>query len=234
MFQPVDAAVLIERCQGLKGELQLQRRGREFEIIYNGLFIMATYNGASEKAAVREALQETATCFTAPLKVLIGGLGVGYSLREALDCPAVAGVTVIELEPAVIKWNQEVLAEVNGSALDDSRTMVINDDFRKVLQKKGRHHSGTLSGLFHVVMVDTDNGSSWLSLPENAEIYSEDGLSLILKCLYPGGAACFWAARREEEFEERLKKYFYRVEFRTVPEKTGHDGCYYIAVKALK
>ncbi len=233
MFQPGDPAEVIERCHGFKGELQLQRRGREYEIIYNGVFIMATYNGASEKAAVRDALQKAATSCATPLKVLIGGLGVGFSLREALDYPAVSDVTVVELEPAVIKWNHNVLAEVNGNALADPRTLILNDDFRKVLRNKGGHHSGNLSGKFHVVMVDTDNGSSWLSLPDNAEIYSEDGLSLTLKRLYPGGAACFWAARREEEFEERLKKYFHRVQFRTVPEKTGHDGCYYLAQKAL-
>src|SRR5690554_4035534 len=96
-------AVRVERLPGREGEIQIQRRGEDYEIIYNGVFLMATYNGRSERAAVRDALQLAASCGDGPRRVLLGGLGAGYSLREALDNRRVEKVTVAELEPAVIR-----------------------------------------------------------------------------------------------------------------------------------
>jgi spermidine synthase len=177
LFFPGAAAEVIERCNGREGELQLQRRGDEFEIIYNGVFLMATYNGASEKEAVREALKLVNDRGQDQLKVLIGGLGVGYSLQEA----------------------------------------------EKGLLNPARKYD--------VIIVDTDNGSSWLSLPGNAYFYSTDGLKLISSCLRQGGAACFWCSRREEPFEAELKEIFRQVSLQCVPEKTGQEGCYYLALK---
>ncbi len=223
------AAEVIERLKGVEGEIQLQRRGREYEIIYNGVFLMATYNGASEQEAVREALQIVSSRIAGPLNVLIGGLGVGYSLREALNCDRVGLVKVAEIEPVVIRWNRDYFSEVNNSALQDPRTLVVENDFRRVLEEdaalvnKGRGIS------YHVIMVDTDNGSSWLSLPANSLIYNREGLQLIKNCLHPYGAACFWSAHREEDFEVKLQEIFSRSSFRTVLEKTGREGCYYLA-----
>jgi len=226
---PGQSAEVIERLRGLEGEIQLQRRGSDFEIIYNGVFLMATYNGASEKEAVREALRLVSGRFAKPLNVLIGGLGVGYSLSEALACDRVGFVKVAELEPAVIRWNLEYLKEVNSNALEDPRTMLVTGDFRRVLEEDAPIIKEIPVKSYHVIMADTDNGSSWLSLPQNSFFYSPRGLELIKNCLHPAGAACFWCTRREEDFEARLKKYFSRVSFNSVMEKTGRDGCYYLA-----
>ncbi len=232
MTWPGEAAVVIERCRGLAGEIQLQRRGEEYEIIYNGVFLMATYNGASEKAAVKEALKRVSSCERGPLRLLMGGLGVGYSLREALDWEQVDRVIVAEIEPAVIRWNRDVLGEVNGYAFSDPRVVLVNSDFSRVLKKEARAVIKDPARKFQVIIIDTDNGSSWLSLPSNALFYEEEGLKLISECLHPGGYACFWCSEREKEFEKRLKDRFREVNFRTVREKTGKDGAYYLAGNA--
>lgn len=224
-------AVVIDRRRGLEGELQLQRRGEEYEVIYNGLFLMATYNGASEKAAIRDALKIAACRSNSPVNVLMGGLGVGYSLQEALAWKQVARVTVAEIEPAIIRWNRDVLRKINNNALYDPRTKLLNIDFREALEEEAETALRHPSRRYKVIMIDTDNGSSWLSLPSNAFFYSTDGLQLISTCLYPGGVACFWCSRREKAFEKQLDKKFHQVSFHSVEEKTGYEGCYYLARK---
>lgn len=221
---------IIERCNSPRGELQLQKRGAEYEIIYNGVFLMATYNGASERAAVNEALQIAASSYPGPFNVLLGGLGVGYSLREALACNDVAHVVVAEIEPAVIRWNRDYFAELNGQALADSRVEIFEGDFRHLLEREAAAVKKNKAGSYHLVMVDTDNGSSWLSLPSNDYFYSDQGLKLLSGILHPAGIASFWCSRREADFEVQLEKYFTGIEFRCVPEKTGQEGCYYLAV----
>jgi spermidine synthase len=220
---------VIERCHSPRGELQLQRRGQEYEIIYNGVFLMATYNGVSEKAAVRECMQMVTVNNRGPFNVLLGGLGVGYSLREALACKDVAHVVVAEIEPSIIRWNRTLFAGLNGQALADQRVEIIEDDFRNLLEKEADAVMNDQACPYHMVMVDTDNGSSWLSLPSNDFFYSDKGLRLISDILHPAGLASFWCSRREEVFEDKLAKYFSGIKFRCVPEKTGQDGCYYLA-----
>lgn len=227
---PNQSLKVIERCRGIAGELQLQRRGSEYEIIYNGVFLMATYNGASERAAVREALQIISASEKGPIRVLLAGLGVGYSLQEALTWEQVSRVTVAEIEPAVIRWNRGVLREVNGSALEDKRVVIDNRDFREVLEETAETALKYPDRKYRVIIVDTDNGSSWISIPGNVFFYSPEGLKFIESCLHPGGVACFWCSRREKEFEERLKDRFQTVRFQTVTEKTGQDGCYYLCL----
>lgn len=224
-----DAIEVIERCAGREGELQLQRRGSEYEIIYNGIFLMATYNGASEKAAVRDALKIISKSDPGPLQVLIGGLGVGYSLQEALAWEEVTSATVVEIEPVIIRWNREILEVVNGSVLTDRRVLLKECDLRDFLEQQARMAAGEPNRRYHLIMIDTDNGSSWLSLSTNRFFYDPAGLELTRSCLYPGGVACYWCSRREESFEKRLKDCFPRVSFHSALERTGQEGCYYLA-----
>ncbi len=231
MIRPQQAPEVIERCRGFAGEIQLQRRGVEYEIIYNGVFLMATYNGASEKAAVKEALEIVSDLHNGPLRVLMGGLGVGYSLGEALAFEQVGHVTVVEIEPVVTRWNREYFQGFNGNALSDPRVEVIVSDLKDFLAAETASTSNQANCKYHVVMVDTDNGSTWLSIPSNNYFYHQDGLKKIASCIYPGGAVSFWCSTRESLFESRLESVFNRVLFRTVREKTGREGAYYLASK---
>lgn len=222
---------VIERLPGRGGELQLQKRGRHFEIIYNGVFLMATYNGASERAAVRRGLESVGPTGLKGARVLMGGLGVGFSLQEALlASPPVTKVTVAEIEPAVIAWNRSILAPVNGRALKDPRVTVLNEPFEEVLQREALKVKGGPGG-YHLVIADTDNGSSWLSREENAVLYDQAGLSLIRDCLAPGGVACFWCCRREPALEESLSRCFSPPFFETALEETGQEAGFYLVKK---
>lgn len=225
-----DTAIVIERCQGLEGEIQLQKRGPDYEIIYNGVFLMATYNGASEKAAVRKALTLVSGKYNKSLRVLIGGLGVGFSLQEALAQANVSCVAVAEIEPDIIRWNYEHFASVNNQALDDKRVEIFNDDFTLVLKEEAEKAKKQPTHCYHLVMVDTDNGSTWLSLPANSFFYEEKGLHLIKSLLHSDGMACFWCSEQEPILEGRLKKHFKEVSFNFKMERTGQAGCYYLAV----
>jgi spermidine synthase len=116
---------IIERCKTPRGEVQLQRRGTEYEIISNGTFLMATYYGGSEKLLVKAALD---ACESYMCSVLIGGLGVGYSLAEAVGNTRTQQVTVIEIEEKIIDWNRSYLVGFSGNAMDNKKTKIIHAD----------------------------------------------------------------------------------------------------------
>ena len=113
---------VIERAYTENGEIQLQKRGYDFEIIFNGTFLMATYNGESEKLLVRWAIKEAYS----PKRVLIGGLGVGFSLAEALNHKTIEKITVVEIESKIIEWNRLYFSTYSNYALNDPRVDVIN------------------------------------------------------------------------------------------------------------
>ncbi len=115
---------VIERARGRQGELVLRAVGDHYEIISNGVFLMDTRNGESERQLVRLALRDR----PGRLRLLIGGLGVGFSLAEALRSPQVERVTVVEIEPEVVEWSRTYLASFSGGALSDPRVEVVNDD----------------------------------------------------------------------------------------------------------
>src|SRR5690625_4388512 len=115
---------VVDRTVGATGgELVLRRSGGHFEIISNGVFLMDTRDGASEREMVRACLDAVGAdrADASELRVLIGGLGVGFSAREALDDARVARVRVVELESSVVEWHRGALGAVAGRPLADPR-----------------------------------------------------------------------------------------------------------------
>ncbi|MFZ5824573.1 MAG: spermine/spermidine synthase [Bacillota bacterium] len=190
---------VIERVSTPRGELQLQRRGEAYEVISNGCFLMATYNGLSERAMIDLALQ----WHPAIHRVLVGGLGVGYTLRAALDAPGVEGVTVVEIEPKVAEWNRGVLAPCNGHALSDPRTELILDDLAHYLE--GEPHP------YDLIALDTDNGPDWTVFEGNAGLWSPAGLDRLERWLAPRGVLAFWSANPAPAFEDLLRHRYPQV-----------------------
>ncbi|MFI6581628.1 spermidine synthase [Embleya sp. NPDC050493] len=125
-IDPTTDAQEIERVPAADGELVLRRAGEHYEIISNGCFLMDTRAGASERLLVRTALDALGD--GTDLRILVGGLGVGFTLREALTDARVAQVTVIEREPAVVRWGTGPLAPFSGHALADPRVRVVTSD----------------------------------------------------------------------------------------------------------
>jgi spermidine synthase len=206
-----------ERRTGENGELVLRGDGRDFEIISNGVFLMDTRAGESERLLVRAALERVAR----PSKVLIGGLGVGFSLAEALRSPHAEAVTVIEREPAVIGWHATHLRSYSGGALDDPRVRVERADLLGWLR------AGT--DTYDVVCLDIDNGPDWTVTEGNAALYGPAGLELLAGHLRPGGVLAIWSAGAAPAFEARLRERFTGVSARPVQVARGEPDVVYLA-----
>jgi spermidine synthase len=195
------AAEVVDRVQGHCGELVLRRDGPHAEIVANGMFLMDTRAGGSERRLVAEAVRR----MPAPGRLLIGGLGVGFSLAEALRHPEVGTVCVVEVEPAVVRWNRGPLAGYHGDALSDPRVHCREADLVALLPELP-------AGSFDALCLDTDNGPDWLLTPGNAGLYSPSGLAALARVLAPGGVLSVWGSRPVPEFRGRLAGPFGQVE----------------------
>lgn len=175
-------------------ELLLRRRGGVFEIRCNGLELMSNRAHRSEEALAALALGElTATS----LRILVGGLGMGYTLRAALDAaPATAHVVVAELLSEIVDWNRGPLAFLAGRPLDDARVELRIGDIAAVIS--------SADGAFDAILLDVDNGPEALSCAANASLYSRAGLERLTRALAPGGVLAVWSAAPSQAFEERL------------------------------
>lgn len=143
--------------------------------------------------------------------VLIGGLGLGYTLRAVLGkLSPDARVQVAELMPAVVDWNRKFLTGLNGSLLEDPRVQVFVSDVWEVIARAGRSH-------YDAVMLDIDNGPDGMVQKQNNRLYQHDGLRRIANVLKMGGRATIWSAWLDHGFVERLTDAGFTV--RTVPAK---------------
>ncbi|HEY8719246.1 hypothetical protein [Pengzhenrongella sp.] len=201
---------VVERVAGRCGELVLLRRDGQFEIVANGVFLMDTRGGASERLQV----SVTADRMPPPGRMLIGGLGVGFALAAALDRPDVGQVHVVEREPAVLRWNRGVLAGSNGGGLLDPRVHSYEDDVAGWL-------AGAPGGSLDAICLDVDNGPEWLVSPDNAWLYGADGLGAAARALSPGGVLTIWSAAQAPAFVARMTEHFADVEVLEVPAAHG-------------
>ncbi|MER5351377.1 spermidine synthase [Kitasatospora sp. NPDC002551] len=194
------AVVTLDRREGPYGEVALRRRGGHYEIIANGCFLMDTADGRSERLLVGAALDELER--TGPLahpSVLIGGLGVGFSLAHAAAEPRWGRIAVVEREGAVIDWHRGgPLAAFSAGALDDPRVEVLHTDLLEYL-------AGADGARYHALCLDIDNGPDWTVTDGNAGLYGPEGLAVLRDRLEPGGVLAVWSAQPSAAFEEALR-----------------------------
>jgi predicted membrane-bound spermidine synthase len=221
--------VVVERAAGVGGELVLRRAGADYEIISNGTFLMDTRNGESERLLVRAAVdaardreQDGDGAGGGGARVLIGGLGVGFSLAEALAHPAVGHVTVVEREPAVVAWHAGPLRPWSRGGLDDPRVTLVRADLLDVLERPA-------DGAFDAVCLDIDNGPHWTVTPGNARLYGPGGLDLLAGLLSPRGVLAVWSAGAAPGFGDLLASRFARVQELPVPVPRGEPDMVYLA-----
>ena len=210
-------AQMIERCEGPYGEVVLRRRGECFEIIANGCFLMDSSDGRSERLLISAALDMLKQPHGASL--LIGGLGIGFSLAEASTDPRPGQICVVERERAVIDWHTkgtEPLRRFAGGGHDDPRTRVVHDDLL--------HHLGTASERYDVLCLDIDNGPGWTMTDDNRSVYEPSGLAVLERALTGQGVLSVWSSTRAPEFTNRLAPLFAQVVTMEVPVLAGRRG----------
>jgi spermidine synthase len=179
------------------------RRGAEFSIMAGAIELMNSRLSGSEKALATLACERLRG--RAKPQVLIGGLGMGFTLRAALaDLPADAGVTVAELVPAVAAWARGPMAHIFEGSLEDPRVAVRETDVGELI-RDGR------AG-FDAILLDVDNGPGGLSREANDSLYAHAGLAAARKALRPGGVLAVWSSGPDSGFTRRLQQAGYAVD----------------------
>ncbi|WP_029004402.1 spermidine synthase [Azorhizobium doebereinerae] len=185
------------------GDLRLKRRGAEFSIMLGATELMNSRLSGSEEALARLACARLAER-PAP-RLLIGGLGMGFTLRAALAvAPPAAEILVAELVPAVVDWARGPMAEVFGGCLDDPRVAVHTGDVAALI--------GGARARFDAILLDVDNGPDGLTVPENDRLYDARGLGAARAALTPGGVLAVWSSAPDPRFTQRLRRAGFRVE----------------------
>lgn len=178
------------------GEMRLYRRGpAEYSIRVGNYELMNNRLYGSEDAMAQFAVERLEK---RPVRVLIGGLGMGFTLARVLEVvDAKSEVVVAELVPAVVKWNRGPLAEFAGRPLDDPRVMVREEDVGKVMRSE---RAG-----FDAILLDVDNGPTALTSKANDALYGMRGLQSAAAALRPGGVLAVWSAGPDAAFTKRLE-----------------------------
>ncbi len=176
-------------------ELVLARRGGEYSIRVNGCELMNSRAHGSEEALAELALAKVST--RKEPRVLVGGLGMGFTLAEALKHVGEKGqVVVAELVPAVVEWNRTHLGELAGHPLKDKRSLVREDDVALVIRER--------QGAFDAILLDVDNGPEGLTWQGNDWLYSQEGLAMTHAALRPGGVLAVWSVSTHRAYTKRL------------------------------
>ena len=201
------------------GEMRLMRRGHEFTIWLGPVALMGSRAGQSEEVLARLGCAGAAG-MPQP-RVLIGGLGMGFTLREALKLlgPG-ATVTVAELVPAVVAWGRGLLAALHAGSLDDARVAIHEGDVGALIRTAA---AGPAPNRFDAILLDVDNGPDGLTRQGNDALYTAAGLNTAFAALRPGGTLAVWASEPDERFTARLRRAGFAVEVAT-PRAHGKRG----------
>jgi spermidine synthase len=177
-------------------DMSLTRQGSEYVILASGKPLMSSRMHGSEEALAafgcRRARDRREPC------VLVGGLGMGFTLRATLDLlPADATVVVAELIPAVVEWNRGPLGPLAGDPLKDERVRVEVGDVADTLRASRRR--------FDAVLLDVDNGPAAFTATHNRRLYDDEGLAAARAALREDGMIAVWSAWEDRRFEQRLR-----------------------------
>jgi len=206
---------LIDTAEVPGGEpLRLFRRGGDFMIVLDRNELMNSRMSGSEEALAVMTLERLGKHQP---HLLIGGYGMGFTLRAAL---AVLGrdarVTVVELVPKIIAWAKGPMAELAAGCLDDPRVRVIEDDVGRVI--------AGARGAYDAILLDVDNGPDGLTRPGNDGLYSDRGLATARAALRPGGILAVWSAAPDNAFARRLRDADFAVEEVAVRARQNGKG----------
>lgn len=184
-------------------ELKLYQRGDEFSIKAGNSELMSSRVHGSEDALAELACERLADRPEA--RVLIGGLGMGFTLAAALkQLGPKAEVVVAELVPDIVKWNREILSDVAGHPLKDPRVTLYEGDVAKLIRAE--------KNAYDAILLDVDNGPEGLTRKENDALYSPPGLKAALAALRPKGIFGVWSISPDPRFSKRFQQAGFSVE----------------------
>src|SRR5688572_22015805 len=200
----------IDRATVDGDEFVLARHDGDWVVRVNSRMLMSSRMHASEEALAEHALER----FQDPRAVLVGGLGLGFTLRAVLDRVANdTVVTVAELVPELVGWNRSQLAELNDRPLEDPRCEVVVGDVFETIKRS--------RGAFDVILLDVDNGPIALSNAKNQRLYSEQGIRACHRGLRSAGVLAVWSSGPNARFGRRLSAAGFDVEVMHVPVRPG-------------
>jgi spermidine synthase len=196
--------------------LSLTRRDTELVILAGGKILMSSRMHGSEEAMAEMALKRLGPSLAGAC-VLVGGLGLGYTLRATLDLlPPDATVVVSELIPAIVEWHRGPLAVLADKPIADPRVHIEVRDVIATLRSS--------AGRFDAVLLDIDNGPEAFTESSNAGLYNDRGIAAIRAALKPGGVLAVWSAWEDRRFEQRLKYAGFTVEVERVRARLKKGG----------
>jgi len=209
----------IDRVATREGPLELRRRGeRDFLITIAGRVLMTSAAHRSEDALARLGCAPLQA--TARPRVLLGGLGMGYTLRAALDeLPRDATVEVVELNPRVVDWCRGPLAALTAAALDDRRVQVRVGDVARAI-------ADAPAGRYHAILLDLYQGPR---AREDDQLYGAEALQRTRAALRSGGVAAVWSEEPDRSFEARLGAAGFRVQRHREAAHGGRKHVVYVA-----
>lgn len=196
----------VARAQSPRGEIVLrERRDPEagpnapavLELRVNGVFVMDTLETSSEKGLATAALKQVAD----PRSVVIGGLGLGFTLHEVLADQRVEKVVVVEIEDAIAQWMRDGTVPHGPSYLADERVTVMTADIRTAMAE-------ATPEAHDLVLLDVDNGPGFLVYDDNEALYKAGFLQQTMACLRPGGAVVIWSAAESPHLQAEMERVF--------------------------
>jgi len=189
--------------------------------------LMSSRRHESELELGRIACQQVADSAPSPIRILIGGLGMGYTLRASLDLlPPNAEIVVAELLADVVSWNREIIGHLTDHPLEDQRVSMQTRNVLEVLRES--------SNDFDAILLDIDNGPEALSDPTNSELYSQAGIQMILRALKRKGGLYLWSAGQVPSFERRLERVGLSVESHKVKAYKDAKTCRHYIIAASR
>jgi len=191
LFEELDYQVTPLGTLVLRRRQDLAEGGDIYEIKLNDDFLMSSKFTASEEALARLALEE----LDMPgLKIVVGGLGLGYTAATALESPNVASMLVVDAMQPIIEWHEQGLLPLGKLLSPDPRCrFVLGDFFAMALSAETGFDPDEPASRFHAIMLDIDHSPAHVLLPSNAALYTQDGLTSLSRHLLPGGIFALWS-----------------------------------------
>jgi len=207
------------------GTLRLMNRGADFSILFGRNELMSSRLRGSEEALATLACERLGA--RSHPRMLIGGLGMGFTLRAAQHVlPARATIVVAELVPEILVWAKGPLAHLFGDSLSDPRVSIEIHDVHLCI-------AAARPG-YDAILLDVDNGPDGLIHAANDRLYGKPGLRAAHAALNPGGVLAIWSAYPDRAFAERLQRAGFAVDERKVRATGGHKGAHHIVWLATK